>query len=230
MQINEISTESWSNTVEVEDVLHEIDRLKETEPWADIFKDLIKVTPPKTIIDFALVWRDPQPKWASPGGLVVNIGDAAHSFLPASGNGATQAIEDAVSLASCLQIGGRENIAQSVRAHVRMRFIRNACAQRLGFFNAQLLQNTKWEEVGANPRLAQPKLPRWVWEHDPEKYAYEVYDRVVESMRKGVPIEDDDSIPPNYPPGYKYKPWTLDEVIEGVRKTNMVDLGPGNWD
>jgi hypothetical protein len=53
-------------------------------------------------------------KWAQ-------IGDAAHSYLPASGNGATQAIEDAISIASCLQIGGKENIPQSVRVHIRFR-------------------------------------------------------------------------------------------------------------
>jgi 2-polyprenyl-6-methoxyphenol hydroxylase-like FAD-dependent oxidoreductase len=70
----------------------------------------VGLTPPKTIVNFELYWRDPQPKWASPGGRVVNIGDAAHSFLPASGNGATQSIEDAVSMASCVQFGGRLEI------------------------------------------------------------------------------------------------------------------------
>ncbi|KAK5234900.1 hypothetical protein LTR16_012643, partial [Cryomyces antarcticus] len=89
--------------------------------WAPIFQDLVRLTPPKTIINFELLWRNPQPSWTSPGARVVQIGDSAHSYLPASGNGATQAIEDAISLASCLQIGGKENIPQSVRAHVRFR-------------------------------------------------------------------------------------------------------------
>lgn len=93
------------------------------KPWAPIFQDLVACTPPKTIINFELLWRDPQPSWTSPAARVVQIGDCAHSFLPASGNGATQAIEDAVSLASCLQIGGRENIARSVKAHVRLRYV-----------------------------------------------------------------------------------------------------------
>ena len=90
-------------------------------PWADIYKRLVKCTPPNTVINFELLWRDPQPKWTSPGSRVVQIGDAAHSFLPASGNGATQAIEDAITLASCLQIGGKEKIPQSVKAHIRFR-------------------------------------------------------------------------------------------------------------
>jgi hypothetical protein len=201
-----------------------------SKPWAPIFKELIKLTPPKTIVNFELFWRNPQPKWASPGARVVNIGDAAHSFLPASGNGATQAIEDAISLASCLQIGGRDNIPEAVRAHVRIRFIRNACAQKLGFSNAELLQDTDWTKVKVNPRLAQPKLPSWVWGHDPEAYAYEVYDRVVANMKKGVPFDKDDSIPPNYPPGYRYVPWSIEKIMDDVRNGRAVELGPGNWD
>jgi 2-polyprenyl-6-methoxyphenol hydroxylase-like FAD-dependent oxidoreductase len=89
--------------------------------WAPIFRELVETTPPNTIVNFELLWRNPQPSWTSPGARVVQIGDAAHSYLPASGNGATQAIEDAISIASCLQIGGKENIPQSVRVHIRFR-------------------------------------------------------------------------------------------------------------
>jgi len=92
-------------------------------PWAEIFKKLVKTTPPDTIVNFGLWWRDPQQNWASPGARVIQVGDSAHSYLPSSGNGATQAIEDAISLASCLQIGGKENIPQSVRAHIRFRCV-----------------------------------------------------------------------------------------------------------
>ena len=102
-------------------VLEGLDRVPGPKKWAPIFKELVKCTPDNTIVNFELLWRNPQPSWTSPGARVVQIGDAAHSYLPASSNGATQAIEDAVSLASCLQIGGKDNIAQSVRAHIRMR-------------------------------------------------------------------------------------------------------------
>ncbi|KAK0707977.1 hypothetical protein B0H67DRAFT_603097 [Lasiosphaeris hirsuta] len=222
--------ESWNHTIDADEVLENMDNGVGPQPWAPMFKQLIKLTPPNTIVNFELFWRNPQPKWASPGARVVNIGDAAHSFLPASGNGATQAIEDAVSLASCLQIGGHKNIPQSVRAHVRIRFIRNACAQKLGFSNAELLQDTDWSKVKLDPRRAQPKLPSWVWGHDPEKYAYEVYDRVVESMRRGVPFDEDESMPPNYPPGYKYQPWSIEKIMEDMRNGKPVNLGSGNWE
>lgn len=92
-------------------------------PWDPMIKRLIACTPPDTIVNFELLWRDPQPSWQSPKSRVVQIGDAAHSFLPASGNGATQAIEDAVSIASCLHLcGGKENIPEAVNAHIRFRY------------------------------------------------------------------------------------------------------------
>jgi 2-polyprenyl-6-methoxyphenol hydroxylase-like FAD-dependent oxidoreductase len=50
------------------------------------------------------MWRDPQPQWTIPHGRVIQLGYAAHTFIPSSGNGATQAIEDAVSLSTCLQL------------------------------------------------------------------------------------------------------------------------------
>ncbi|POS72455.1 monooxygenase [Diaporthe helianthi] len=221
--------ESWRNTVEADEVLANIDKGVGPKPWAPILKQLIALTPSKTIVNFELFWRNPQPKWASPQARVIQIGDAAHSFLPASGNGATQAIEDAVSLATCLQLGGKDNLPQSVRAHVRLRFVRNACAQKLGFSNAELLQDTDWTKVKLDPRRAQPQLPSWVFDHDSEAYAYENYDQVVESMKKGIPFDEDDSIPPNYPPGYKYEEWNIEQIMEDVRSGKPVDLGPGDW-
>lgn len=103
------------------EVLKGMDDVPGTEKWAPIFKDLVKCTPKNTIINFELLWRNPQPSWTSPGARVIQIGDSAHSFLPASGNGATQAIEDAVTLATSLQKGGKDNIPLSVRAHIRFR-------------------------------------------------------------------------------------------------------------
>jgi len=110
-----------------------------------------------------------------------------------------------------------------------LRFVRNACAQKLGFSNAELLQQTDWEKVKIDPRKSSPKLPKWVWQHDCESYAHENYRKVVECMKKGVPLEEDTSIPPNYPPGYKYEPWSIDEIMDDVRAGKEVDLGAGDW-
>ncbi|KAH7120988.1 hypothetical protein B0J11DRAFT_589838 [Dendryphion nanum] len=224
--------ESWSNTIDKEEVLKGMDEMPgmENNKWAPILKRLVDTTPPDTIVNFELLWRNPQPSWTSPGARVIQIGDAAHSYLPASGNGATQAIEDAISIASCLQIGGRENIPQSVRTHIRFRFIRNSCAQKLGFSNAELLQDTDWDKVKLDPRRAAPKLPRWVWGHDPEAYAYENYTKAVESMKKGIKMEDESGFEPNYPKGYKYEAWSIEEIMKDMREGREVVLGEGDWE
>ncbi|PQE18320.1 monooxygenase fad-binding protein [Rutstroemia sp. NJR-2017a BBW] len=221
--------ESWNNTIESEEVLTELDKLPGAHKWAPIFQELVKCTPEKTIINFNLLWRDPQPSWTSPGARVVQIGDSAHSFLPASGNGATLAIEDAISLATCLKKGGKNNIEQAVRAHIRFRFTRTACAQKLGFSNAELLQETNWDTV-VDPRKSAPKHPAWVFEHDAETYAETYYEKTLASMKKGIAPTDDETVPPNYPRGYKYEPWGIDQIIEDKKMGRETHLGSGDWD
>ena len=116
--------ENWNSTIDYDEVIDGMDDVPGPVKWAPIFKDLVRCTPPKTIINFELLWRNPQPSWTSPGARIIQIGDSAHSFLPASGNGATQAIEDGVSLASCLQIGGsKEKVPEAVRTHIRFRLV-----------------------------------------------------------------------------------------------------------
>ena len=119
---NENSSESWSNYISSDEVLEGLDQVPGPEKWSPMYKRLVKCTPPNTIVNFELLWRDPQTKWASPASRVLQIGDSAHTFLPASGNGATQAIEDAITFASCLQLAGsKENVPEAVQAHIRYR-------------------------------------------------------------------------------------------------------------
>lgn len=79
------------------------------------------MTPPKTIVDYKIMWRNPNPTWSSPNGLVLQLGDSAHSFLPTSANGATQAMEDGISIAACLRLAGKANVALATRVHTRLR-------------------------------------------------------------------------------------------------------------
>ncbi|KAI1074374.1 hypothetical protein F5B20DRAFT_586388 [Whalleya microplaca] len=225
------SEENWHNYIEPAEVLANMDNGTGGVPWAPAFKELVRRTPQNTIVNFALNWRDPQPSWASPGGRVVNIGDAAHSYMPTSGNGATQAMEDAVSLVTCLQIGGKDNIPQSVRAHVRFRFVRTACIQKLGIANGKNFMNTNWEKVKVNPKHIQPRLPPWIWTHDPEAHAYEYYNQMVQTMKDDVPLLEIDPniIPPNYPVGHKYEPWSILDLMKDIKNGKDVNLGSGDW-
>ena len=73
------------------------------------------------MLEWKLMWRNPQPKSVSPLGRIVQIGDAAHPFLPTSANGASMAMEDGYSLAACLQLGGRDNVTQATKVHQKLR-------------------------------------------------------------------------------------------------------------
>lgn len=152
-------------------------------------------------------WRDPQPKWTSPAGLVVQLGDAAHTFLPSSGNGGTQALEDAISLAACLhKAGSKDNIPQATRVHNLLRFERVSCLQASGVVNLDA-RNTKKHDQGENKY--QIKLGSWIVDHDPEAYAEESYEAALAHLEKGTPFKNT-----NTPPGMVYKPWTIDGLLK----------------
>jgi hypothetical protein len=63
------------------------------------------------------MWRDSQPLWTSQNGRVMQVRDAAYTFIPSSGYWRLQAIEDAASLATCLQIGRKEDVNWAVIVH-----------------------------------------------------------------------------------------------------------------
>ena len=62
-----------------------------------------------------LVDRDPLPRWDE--GIVTLLGDAAHSLLPHTGQGAAQAIVDAVALGQVL--GDGANVADALQTYER---------------------------------------------------------------------------------------------------------------
>jgi hypothetical protein len=91
--------------------------------WDPYVTELIKATPENTVLDWKLMWRNPQPQWTSPLGRVVQIGDAAHPFLPTSASGGTMAMEDAFSLAACLQVARREDVCLATKVHNKLRYV-----------------------------------------------------------------------------------------------------------
>jgi hypothetical protein len=43
-------------------------------------------------------------------------------------------------------------------------------------------------------------------------------------------MDEDDSIPPNYPPGYKWEAWNIDEIMKDLKNGKAVEMGAGDWD
>ena len=78
--------------------------------------------------------REPLARWSD--GRVTLLGDAAHPMLPHAGQGAAQALEDAVALGRLLGQGDEPQIA--LREYERVRSARTGAIVRLARRNARL--------------------------------------------------------------------------------------------
>lgn len=85
-----------------------------------------------------LVDRDPIPYWGR--NMVTLLGDAAHPLLPHTGQGAAQAIVDAVTLGTRLK--GDVDIAPALRSYERDRMSRTAKLVRQGRRTARIMRMT----------------------------------------------------------------------------------------
>jgi salicylate hydroxylase len=88
--------EGWNTRASVEEFLQAY------EGFHDGVLNLIRLSPPSTLIKWGLFVRPPLAHWSLE--RVVLVGDAAHPILPFLGLGAALAIEDAVVLARALQL------------------------------------------------------------------------------------------------------------------------------
>lgn len=217
----QVRKESWHSTISSDEVLAVMDRLP---GWGEAMKALVRTIPSDCMIAWPLNPRNPNPTWHSHAARILQLGDAAHAFLPTSGNGATQAMEDAVTIAACLDHAGAGQVPTAVKVHNLLRSERVSCCQLLGFANAERLQKTDRESVGQDPRKVQQKVPRWVWDHDPEQYADEHYTKAAASLALGAEAFTNSNIPVGYTP----KPWTIDEIEKKQEAGQSIEL-QGDW-
>lgn len=214
--------ESWEPDAHPDQVLNVMGQIS---GWDPAIPALVRTAPPGAIVHWPLIWRDLQQEWVSPGGRVVQVGDSAHSFLPSSGNGATQALEDAVTLATCLQLSGLRSAWLATKIFNTLRYERVSCAQKMAFVNSQLKHQTDWTAIENDPKLIRTRFPRWVYQHDPEAYAYEKYGQAFAHLVDGSPFQNT-----NFPPGHRFVPWTIDEVMGDIMNGNKVeDFLDGDW-
>ncbi|EED22801.1 monoxygenase, putative [Talaromyces stipitatus ATCC 10500] len=227
IQASRKALESWSRSIPPQQVID--DTTSKLEGWPDYANRVILMTPKDKLIDFELVWRDPQRVWTSNSGRIVQIGDAAHTFLPTSGNGANQGMEDAISLAKCLRIAGKDNIAEATRVHTKLRFERVSCLQKVGIYNQATQYGQRGDdnqltgELKPMPKYLRALMAPWVVEHDPEEYAAEKYHEALAALKNGTPFQNT-----NIPRGHVYKPWNFEELLKVVEDEGEVELG-GEW-
>lgn len=110
--------ESWHNLHDADALITQLENTNTN--WDPAVIDFLRQTPVK-VVDWKLRWRDGTKKWTSDGGRLLRLGDAAHSFFPTAGNGAVQALEDAVSIAECLRLGGKKNVPIATKVHIELR-------------------------------------------------------------------------------------------------------------
>lgn len=100
--------------------------------------------------------------------------------------GASQAIEDGITLAAVLQQAGKDKVPLAVRAWEKIRYQRVRRAQVTGETTRDM-----WHKASENAKDEAVHLPRpeWLLGFDAEKHAYDVYEQTAkEILEKGYEL------------------------------------------
>ena len=113
----------------------------------------------------ALYDREPLPVWTR--GRLTLLGDAAHPMLPHLGQGANQAIEDGMALATILARAGGANVPAALLAYERLRRERVAQVQR-GARENGLRYNSVYADLGMRDAeiAAHAAFRKRLYDHD----------------------------------------------------------------
>jgi salicylate hydroxylase len=114
--------------------------------------------------------REPLSVWTA--GRLTLLGDAAHPMLPHSGQGANQAIEDAVTLAAVLCRAGPPAIPRALQMYETLRRERCARVQRSSRVNGARYDAPGRDLTERNRQLSMLVQERaWIWDYDAESEA-----------------------------------------------------------
>ena len=121
----------------------------------------------KTTFRWGLFDREPLSTWTR--GRLTLLGDAAHPMLPHAGQGANQALEDAVTIATLLSRADRASAPRALRIYERLRHAHTAGVQRMSRFNGALYDAGSGDLGARDGQLATQSRDRaWIWNHDAE--------------------------------------------------------------
>jgi hypothetical protein len=241
--------ESWATTITADALLAKLPNL---ETWDPLTIEMIRNIPGGRLISWKLCWRDPQPKWTSYDGRIIQLGDSAHAFVPSSIMGATTTLEDAMSLAECLRLAGKENAKVGTKVHELLRYVtiypntrssvrlpkltifiicslrRVSILQRLGLTNRrEMHREGGMDATVKNAAASGPMgMGKWIWLHNAERYATENFAQARAHLETGAPFEHT-----NLPVGFKWEPWSIDDELEKEKQgihTPDIKLN-GDW-
>jgi 2-polyprenyl-6-methoxyphenol hydroxylase-like FAD-dependent oxidoreductase len=140
---------------------HERDYLlRRYSDWHAPVGDLIRATADEAVIRHDLYeLAAPLPSYVR--GSVALLGDAAHAMAPTLGQGACQAIEDAVVLAICLEPAD-EPLAAALHRYDRLRRPRTQAMARTARMMARLGQQLSNPLAVAVRNTAMARVPPWL--------------------------------------------------------------------
>jgi salicylate hydroxylase len=124
----------------------------------------------KTTFRWGLYDREPLATWTR--GRLTLLGDAAHPMLPHAGQGANQAIEDGVALATVLSRADRTSAPRALLIYERLRREHTAGVQLKSRLNGARYEASSGD-LGARDRqlAAQHQERAWIWNYDAEAEA-----------------------------------------------------------
>jgi salicylate hydroxylase len=109
--------------------------------------------------------REPLPVWTC--GRLTLLGDAAHPMLPHVGQGANQALEDAVALAAVLRRADPASAPRALRLYEALRRERTARVQRSARVNGARYDAASGDLGSRDRQLAAQSQERaWIWNYD----------------------------------------------------------------
>ncbi|GLI81821.1 hypothetical protein PoHVEF18_010212 [Penicillium ochrochloron] len=172
------------------------------EGWAarDQLETVMRKAKKGRFVSETLAIRTPLATWLSPKRRMIVIGDAAHAALPSSGQGGTQAIEDAATLAICLELAGKKDVALALSVTEKLRHQRAQIVQQGGLAVLQFVMNhVDFEALRTDPTMVKPPHPAWILDHDCQEYAYREFVKAAEAIQDG-----EEYVPHNIPRDGKY--------------------------
>jgi salicylate hydroxylase len=131
--------------------------------WDPRLESLLRHVP--STLRWGLYDREPLPTWTD--GRLSLLGDAAHPMLPHLGQGANQAIEDGIALATILARTDRNTAPAGLVAYERLRRERVALVQR-GARENGLRYDSAYSDLGVRDAemAAHKRYRRWLYDHD----------------------------------------------------------------
>ncbi|KAJ5300311.1 RTA1 like protein-domain-containing protein [Penicillium atrosanguineum] len=178
------SEESWENTTKA----HVDDALALIQDWPVYSRvaAVLRHTPSDKLADYKIISRDPLPTWISQGGRVMIIGDAAHAMSPIVGQGGGQSIEDAATLAICLELAGKTQVKSGLQAVEAFRHQRTRIIQESGNAIYSQMRDPDWAAIEQDPSMMKFPRPQWIFDYDVYRDVYKEFPAVIRAVQDGT--------------------------------------------